>query len=102
MLHDLGFTPCQADPDIWIRDAGDKWEYVCVYVDDLLTALKDAKAFFEILQSDKYQYKLKGVGPPEYHLGGDFTRDSDGTLSYSAKTYIKCMVENFEFMFGEK
>ena len=22
-----------ADPDLWMRDAGDKYEYICVYVD---------------------------------------------------------------------
>ena len=31
----LGFTP-----NVWIHDAGDVYEYVVVYVDDILTALK--------------------------------------------------------------
>ena len=76
-LKDMGFFPCRMDPDVWLRDAGDHYEYVCVYVDDLLAIMKDPKAFFAELQGPKYNYKLKGVGPPSYHLGGDFGRDPD-------------------------
>ena len=51
-------------------------------MDDLATCLKDPQAFFDELIDPKYNYKLKGVGPIEYHLGGDFERDTkDGTLS---------------------
>jgi Reverse transcriptase (RNA-dependent DNA polymerase) len=28
-LKDMGFTPSLADPDIWMQDAGDHYEYVC-------------------------------------------------------------------------
>jgi hypothetical protein len=44
---------------------------------------------------------LKGVGPIKYHLGGDFERDKDGTLSWGSKTYVKRMLKNYERMFGE-
>ena len=80
-LRALGFKPTYADPDVWIRDAGTCYEYVVVYVDDILTALKDPKSFYSALQSDPWNYKLKNVEEPRYHLGGDFFRDSDGTLS---------------------
>jgi hypothetical protein len=39
-LRAEGFRPCNADPDLWMRDAGDKYEYICVYVDDLLCMMK--------------------------------------------------------------
>jgi len=83
-----------------MHDAGDTYEYVCVYVDDLLVAMKDPKSFMDILQSAPYKYKLKGVEEPKYHLGADFFRDSDGTLCYGAQTYIKRLVESFKQMFG--
>ena len=78
-LHDMGFHPTFADPDLWIRDKEDHYEYVCVYVDDLMMISKNPQAFFDTLVS-KYNYILKGVCPPSYHLGGDFGRDPDGTL----------------------
>jgi hypothetical protein len=100
-LRDMGFSSCKADPDVWIKDCGSHYEYVCVYVDDLMVMSKDPDKFFEDLKS-KFGYKLKGVGDPKYHLGGDFFRDNDGTLAWGAESYIKKMLVNYEQMFGEK
>ena len=99
-LRSLGFTPTYADPDVWIRDAGDCYEYVVVYVDDILTALKDPDKFYKSLQSPPWNYKLKNVEEPKYHLGGDFFRDKDGTLCYGAQTYVKRLVDTFKQLFG--
>jgi hypothetical protein len=96
-----GFFPCHTDPCVWMRDAGDIWEYICIYVDDLATCLKDPKAFFDVLTGPKYNYKLKVVGPIKYHLGGDFGRDQDGRLSWGSKTYVKRMLKNYEQMSAE-
>ena len=101
-LAQFGFKPSFADPDVWLRDAGDVYEYICVYVDDLLCAMRNPKAFMDALQAEPHNYKLKGVDEPKYHLGGDFFRDSDGTLCYGAQTYIKRLLTNYEVMFGEK
>ena len=100
-LRAEGFTPSKADPDLWIRDAGDVYEYICVYVDDLLCMMKDAKGFLKIL-TDKHGYKLKGSGEPTYHLGATYSRDADGTFSMGAKAYIKKILENYEQTYGEK
>ena len=88
-LHALGFAPTYANPDVWNRDAGDVHEYVVVYVDDILTALKNPDKFYSQLQSDPWNYNLKNVEEPRYHLGGDFFRDKDGTLCCGAQTYVK-------------
>jgi hypothetical protein len=98
-LRNMGFLPTQADPDLWIRDAGDCYEFVCVYVDDLMAIMKNPQEFFDSLSS-KYNYILKGVGHPEYHLGGNFGRDPDGSLYWGAKSYVEKMLSNFERMFG--
>ena len=90
-LRALGFTPTYADPDVWIRDAGDCYEYVVVWVDDIFTALKDPEAFYGAIQGDPWNYKLKNVEEPKYHLGGDFFRDADGTHCYGAQTHVKRM-----------
>ena len=55
----------------------------------------------DLLQSAPHNYKLKGVGDPRYHLGGDFFRDPDGCLCYSAQTYVKRLIVNYTQMFGE-
>ena len=52
--------------------------------------------------TDKYKYKLKGVGELQVHLGCDFFRDQDNILCYGSKRYIKKMLESYEKMHGEK
>jgi hypothetical protein len=32
----MGFTPSKAEADIWIQENGGLYEYIAVYVDDLL------------------------------------------------------------------
>jgi hypothetical protein len=100
-LREMGYSPCKADPDVWLKDCGTHYEYVCVYVDDLMVMAKDPDEFFRIL-TECYRYKLKGVGDPAYHLGGDFFRDDDGTLAWGAKSYVEKMLRNYEVMFGSK
>ena len=94
-LRKEGFIPSKADPDLWMCPAGSCYEYVCVYVDDLLVVMKEPSTFFQNL-SKKHGYKLKGVGDPEYHLGGNFGCDSDGTLFWGAKTYIAQSLKAYE------
>ena len=97
-LLDMGFLPCKADPDVWMKDCLTHYEYVCVWVDDLAVMMKDPSLFFTGLRERKY--KLKGVGDIKYHLGGDFFRDPDGTLAWGAKTYIKRVINQCEEIFG--
>src|SRR6476620_3545451 len=59
---------------------------------------RNPEAFFDMLET-KYKFKLKGVGHPEYHLGGDFGRDPDGTLYWSAKTYVTKLLAQYERLF---
>ena len=96
------FTCSYADPDVWIRDAGDCYEYIVVYVDNLIVAMKNPDGFFSALQTDPHNFKLKGVGPANYHLSGDLFRDDDGTLCFGSQTYSKRLVSNFEGLFFEK
>ena len=80
----MGFNPCKSDPCVWMREQDDHWEYICVYVDDLMVCMKKPQQFFDDL-TDVYKYKLKGVRPPSYNLGGMFERNKDGTLSWGVK-----------------
>ena len=63
LLQDIflieGFTPCKADSDVWMRWNGDTYEYVAVYADDLLCAMKDPRSFLNCLIQVQ-EYKLKG------------------------------------------
>ena len=69
VLRDLNFAPSKAEPDIWMRDAGNHYEYIAVYVDDLLIASRNPQAIIDSLTNDPVNFKLKGTGPVEFHLG---------------------------------
>ena len=70
-IHDimlqLGFKLCKAEPCVWFREMKNKYEYIPIYVDDLLKPqqiIQDLKENFKL--------KIKGDGPLEYHLGCDY------------------------------
>ena len=103
ILQEMKFKPFKADPDVWMRPepGGTCYEYIAVYVDDLAIAAKDSQAFCNELKK-KYNLKLKGVGPLEYHLGCTYKKDPDGTLAADPRRYVNKILESFERMFKEK
>ena len=72
-LRDMGFSPYKAEPDIWMRQSNGLWEYITVYVDALVFAVRDPKAIITLFE-EKHNYKLRGTGSISYHLGCDFFR----------------------------
>jgi hypothetical protein len=100
----MGYKPSKADFDFWIKDCGTHYEYLAVYVDDVLAFGKDPLRTIEELQTD---YVLKGVGAPEYYLGGNVCELDDTwkaehiTTSLSASTYIKNAIAKYEAILGE-
>ena len=101
VLRAEGYFISRAEQDIWMKDMGDHYEYIAVYVDDLLIASKNPQKVIDML-TDKNNFKLKGTGPIEFHLGCDFFRDKDGVLCMAPRKYIDKCVGNYERMFGEK
>ena len=47
----------------------------------------------------KLTFKMKGVGAPVYHLGGDFQRVSNEKLAFGSKTYIKMILDQYKKLF---
>jgi hypothetical protein len=82
VMRIMDFYPCKEDPDMWIKDCGTHYEYVLMFLS------KKPQVFFDSLTTD-HGFKLKGVGKPSYHLGGDFVRDSDGTLAWGYNCMLK-------------
>jgi len=102
----IGFLPLYADTVIWMRDKGDHYEYITVYVDDLIIAAKKPMTIIKELEKIG-NYKFKGVGVPEYYLGGNIKREKIKNSPFyftvlSAKTYIKNIVNKIERLFDIK
>ena len=69
-------------------------------MDDLLIMSKDPQ---DLIVKIKKTYTLKGVGSPDYYLGGDFKRitaKGKSTLVMDAKTYIKRVTSKIEDLMG--
>jgi hypothetical protein len=98
----MGFHACLADPDVWMRPAvkpdGTKyWEYVLVYVDDLLAVSHNPGIIMEQLR-EHYTLKAGSVRPPAEYLGSDIKEfiiptvngeNTESCWSMSANTYVK-------------
>jgi hypothetical protein len=100
-LCNEGFSPCKAEPDIWMRLNGDLYEYVATYVNDLCLGMLDPKSFTDTLQK-KYNFKLKGTGPIDFHFGQSFSQNDDGEMEISAKRYVDKMIDTYVQLYGEK
>jgi hypothetical protein len=61
----------------------------------------DPKSFTDTLQK-KYNFRLKGTGPIDFHLGQSFSRNEDGEMEISAKHYIEKMMYTYVQLYGEK
>ena len=99
----MGYKPSKADADLWYKEYDNHYEYMARYVDDILVWSKDPMAVITELQKT---YTLKGVGNPEYYLGGNVEElgpewEKQGVkTALSAKTYIKNVVKKNAEMCG--
>jgi hypothetical protein len=100
-LCNEGFSLCKAGPDIWMRLNGILYEYVATYVDDLCLGMLDPKSFTDTLQK-KYNFKLKGTGPIDFHLGQSFSWNEDGEMEISTKRYVDKVMDTYVQLYGEK
>ena len=109
-LLTLQFEPCRADFDVWRRPAIRKdgrsyYEYVLVYVDDLIHVSEDPSILMKDLQ-DEHNYRLKDIMEPDRYLGAKFGKYTlpDGTITYymSAELYLEKAIPVIEERFGGK
>ena len=57
----MNFFPSKAEADIWMRDMGDHYEYIAVYVDDLLIVSNNPQGLIDAFIND-HHFKLIGGG----------------------------------------
>ena len=97
-LLELGFVPSLAEASIYMQKCptGDHYEYVATYVDDLAIIMKDPQSLIDQLTAAPYNFKLKGSGPLNFHLGCGYQRDTTGTLCMAPGKYIDRMIEAYK------
>jgi hypothetical protein len=80
----------------------DVYEYVATYVDNLCIIMEDPKTFLKQLSLAPYNFKLKGSGEVNFHLGSGFERDSDGVLCMNPSWYVDKIEDAYKKYFKEK
>ncbi len=96
-IKEMGFTPSRGDPDLYFRaackpDGTEYYEYLLVYVDDILCISHNTKPVMDKF-AKIYRLKADSVGPPERYLGADVekTTDASGVEAWamSPDSYIR-------------
>ncbi len=109
MIEGLGFKPCRADPDVWMRpatkaDGLEVYEYVLVYSDDLIMiGLHPDETAAQISQHFKFKGNL--AEKPEQYLGanvGLMTVQGVSCWYMSSDEYCKAAVQNIETWLHKK
>ena len=102
-LHDIGFIPTCADPDVWHRpavkpDGFEYYEYILCYVDDLLAISHNAQKVLKNVQ-DTFKFKDDKIDKPDVYLRAQLDKMSvDGFEGWtmSSEKYVKSAIENIE------
>jgi hypothetical protein len=85
-----------------MREKNGLYEYIAVYLDDLMIAARDPALITKTL-SEQHKFEMKEVSPLSYQdLGCEYLKDDDGTLCYGPKMYISKIIGQYENKFGVK
>ena len=103
LRNKLGFKSSLADPDVWMKPStkpnGQKYyEYILVYVDDLLIVSHKADEIMEDIKSS-YLVKPDSIGPPSIYLGANILKikskiPGKECWASSAEQYVTEAVKN--------
>ena len=110
MSH-LKFISCPADPDVWMRPAlkadGTKyWEYVLLYVDDVLVVSDRGEELLRKEIGKYFKLKENSIGPPKIYLGGHMRKvtleNGMKAWTFSSSQYVQASVANVERYLTER
>jgi hypothetical protein len=104
LREELKFSSCLADPDVWLRlarrDNGEEYyEYLLVYVDDLLAISEQPKAILDDINT-YFKLKPESVGSPDLYLGVKLSKTTlpNGVEAWcnSSHRYVQEAIKNTE------
>ena len=96
-IAEMGFQSSRGDPDLYFRAANKPdgtpiYEYILVYVDDILAISHDTAPIMDDF-SKLYRLKPDSVGPPDRYLGADigvqYTSSGAECWAMSSDSYVR-------------
>ena len=97
-IRSMGYSPSLADPDVYLKpkvrpDGTEYYEYLIIYVDDIMCISHEPHVFMEEL---KVRYTLKnGYDKPQSYLGVGLRESTDGWV-LSTETYVSNVLQEIE------
>jgi hypothetical protein len=104
-MNHLGFTPCRADPDVWMRpalkgDGSEYWEYVLIYTDDTSVISENGEQLLRNEIGKYFELKEESIGPPDIYFGGKMRQitleNGVKAWTFSSSQYVQAAVSNVE------
>ena len=104
-MNHLGFKPCRADPDVWMRpsmrpDGHAYWEYVLLYTDDCLVVSHRGVHVLRNEIGKYFEMKQESIGPPDIYLGGKLREveleNGAKAWAFGSSQYVNSAVSNVE------
>jgi hypothetical protein len=93
-LHELGFSPIEADPCVFINNTN--FRIIVVYVDDLILVTKDTASMKGLKERLFNRYKARDSGLVGLYLGIRVQRDcAKHSLSLTMDSYIDRIGEEY-------
>ena len=92
-LDEIGLKSSPSDPDLWLRpaikpDGEEYYEYVLMYVDDILAISIDPTGILKIMEGKTVKYKNGKIAPPEMYLGARLKRKMiNGNMCWTITSY---------------
>ena len=104
-MHQLGFISSRADPDVWFRPSKrttgeDYYEYVLLYVDDVLVISDRAEAVLRKEIGQHFVLKQESIAKPTQYLGGKLREvtleNGVSAWAFGSSQYVQSAVSNVE------
>jgi hypothetical protein len=101
----LGYTPCLADPDVWMHparqpDGAACYAYILIYVDDALAIGVNAKKMLREEIGRYFELKEESIGTPKLYLGGKMRQVilDNGMKAWGIRSsqYVQAAINNVE------
>ena len=109
-LDEIGLKSSVADPDVWLRsgkkeDSNEYYEYVVLYIDDILAISTDPLSVLKSLEGDTVKYKNNKIEPPKINLGAKLVkRQINGfdCWTITSANYVNAAVKTIKEALKEK
>ena len=90
----IGFQPSRADPDLWIKENEEGYDYIATHVDDVIVASKNPQQYISLIEQE---YALRNIEvDPSYYLGARLTKRPDGKILMNMDEYCKEIIRKYE------